>query len=165
MSFWLLVVVQWLHVFCGIFWFGSRLVVTLILLPTMRRVPQVKQREFLGELVRHFVRVEPGLGVATLVLGFLRGTVFGQVIGFDVAFGTPYGLTWTTALVLGVAIAILGGLVGSNFVKLRAIPVANDGSSQVAFERQLDKTQMYSRLSLVFFLVIFSCMILMRFGY
>jgi uncharacterized membrane protein len=165
MSVWLLVVVQWLHVFCGIFWFGSRLVVTLILLPTMRRVPQAKQRDFLGELVRHFVRVEPLLGIATLVLGFLRGTVFGQVIGLDVAFGTTYGLTWTVALVLGVAIAILGGLVGSNFVKSQAIPIADDGSSQVAFDRQLATTQMYSRLSLALFLVIFSCMILMRFGY
>ncbi len=165
MSFWLIVVVQWLHVFCGIFWFGSRLVVTFILLPTMRRVPQAKQRDFLGELVRHFVRVEPLLGIATLVLGFLRGTVFGQVTSLDAAFGTPYGLTWTTALVLGVAIAILGGLVGSNFVKLQFIPVADDGSSQVAFDRQLAKTQRYSRLSLALFLLIFSCMILLRFGY
>lgn len=165
MSFWFTVVVQWLHVFCGIFWFGSRLVVTLILLPTMRRVPQAKQRDFLGELIRHFVRVEPLLGIATLVLGFLRGTVFGQVIGLDVAFGTPYGLTWTTALVLGVAIAILGGLVGSNFVKLQAVPVADDGSSQMAFDRQLGKAQVYSRLSLALFLLIFTCMIMMRFGY
>jgi uncharacterized membrane protein len=165
MSFWLIVVVQWLHVFSGIFWFGSRLVVTFILLPTMRRVPQAKQQAFLGELIRHFVRVEPILGLATVVLGFLRGTVFGQVIGLNVAFGTTYGLTWTAALVLGIAIAILGGLVGSNFVKLQAVPIADDGSSQMAFDRQLAKTQRYSRLSLALFLVIFTCMILMRFGY
>jgi uncharacterized membrane protein len=165
MSVWLIVVVQWLHVFSGIFWFGSRLVVTLVLLPTMRRVSQAKQQIFLAELYRHFVRVEPFLGIVTLVLGFLRGTVFGGIVGLDDAFGTIYGLTWTTALVLGVAIAILGGMVGGNFWKLQAIPVADDGSSQVTFDRQLDKTQLYSQLSLALFLLIFTCMILMRFGY
>lgn len=165
MLFWLIIAVQWLHVFSGIFWFGSRLVVTFVLLPTMRRVSQANQRVFLAELIRHFVRVEPFLGIATIVLGVLRGTVFGEVRGLDVAFGTTYGLTWTTAFVLGVAIAILGGMVGGNFVKLHAIPIADDGSSQVAFARQLDKTQVYSRFSLALFLLIFTCMILMRFGY
>jgi uncharacterized membrane protein len=165
MPVWLIIVVQWLHVFTGIFWFGSRLVVTFVLLPTMRQIPQATQQVFLAELYRHFVRVEPFLGIATIVLGFLRGTVFGWIVGLDVAFGTTYGLTWTTALVLGVAIAILGGMVGSNFKRLQAIPVADDGSSQVAFDRQLGKTQLYSRLSLALFLLIFTCMILMRFGY
>lgn len=165
MPYWLIIAVQWLHVFSGIFWFGSRLVVTFILLPTMRRVPQEKQSVFLGELIRHFVRVEPVLGVATIVLGFLRGTFFGVVISLDVAFGTTYGLTWTTAFALGVAIAVLGGMVGSNFVKLQAIPLADDGSSQAAFDEQLSKTQMFSRLSAALFLLVFTCMILMRFGY
>ena len=165
MPFWLTIAVQWLHVFSGIFWFGSRLVVTLILLPTMRRVPQAKQHDFLGELIRHFVRFEPFLGIATIVLGFLRGTVFGGIISVDVAFGTTYGLTWTTALMLGVVVTVLGGMVGSSFVKLQAIPVAGDGSSQAAFDRQLGTAQAYSRLSLALFLFIFTCMILMRFGY
>jgi uncharacterized membrane protein len=165
MPFWLTIAVQWLHVFCGIFWFGSRLVVTFILLPTMRRVSQAKQHDFLRELIRHFVRVEPALGVATLVLGFLRGTVVGEVISLDIAFGTTYGLTWTAALALGVGIAILGGLVGASFVKLEAIPVAEDGSSEAVFAQRLAKTEGYSRLSLALFLLIFTCMILMRFGY
>ena len=165
MPAWLIIVVQWLHVFCGIFWFGSRLVVTFVLLPTMRRVSQANQQVFLAELYRHFVRVEPFLGIATIVLGFLRGTVFGGIVGLDVAVGTTYGLTWTTALVIGVAIAILGGMVGGNFLKLPAIPMTDDGSSQVAFDRQLGKTQVYSRLSVALFLLIFTCMILMRFGY
>lgn len=165
MSSWWIIAVQWLHVLFGIFWFGSRLVITLIVLPTMRRVSQANQHVFLKELIRHFVRVEPALGVATIVLGFLRGTVFGSVIGLDVAFGTTYGLTWTTALVLGVVIAVLGGLVGGNFIKLEAIPVAADGSSQAAFTAQLGRTEVLSRLSLGLFLLIFTCMILMRFGY
>lgn len=165
MPFWLTIVVQWLHVFCGIFWFGSRLVVTLILLPAMRQVSQAKQHAFLGELIRHFVRVEPALGVATIVLGFLRGTVFGQVISVDIAFGTTYGLTWTTALVVGVVIAVLGGLVGGSFMALQAIPVTDDGSSQAVFARRLGVAERYSRLSLALFLLVFTCMILMRFGY
>jgi hypothetical protein len=35
----------------------------------------------------------------------------------------------------------------------------------MAFDRQLGKTQRYSQLSLALFLLIFTCMILMRFGY
>jgi uncharacterized membrane protein len=165
MPYWLVIAVQWLHVFSGIFWFGSRLVVTLILLPTMRRVSQAKQHAFLGELIRHFTRVEPVLGVATISLGTLRGTVFGSVTSLDVAFGTTYGLTWVTALVLGVVTAVLGGLVGANFMRLQAIPVADDGSSEGIFATQLLRTQAISRMSLGFFLLIFTCMILMRFGY
>lgn len=165
MPFWLTIVVQWLHVLCGIFWFGSRFVVTFILLPTMRRVSQAKQHDFLRELIRHFVRVEPALGIATIALGFLRGTFFGQVTSLNIAFGTTYGLTWTTALALGVVIAILGGQVGAAFIALQGIPVADDGSSQAAFARQLSKTEGYSRLSMAFFLLIFTCMILMGFGY
>ncbi|HEX9036534.1 MAG TPA: hypothetical protein VF808_06035 [Ktedonobacterales bacterium] len=165
MPFWLTIVVQWLHVLCGIFWFGSRFVVTFILLPAMRRVSQAKQHDFLGELIRHFVRVEPGLGIATLVLGILRGTLFGEVASFHIVFGTTYGLTWTLSLTLGVAIAVLGGRVGSSFIALEAIPVSDDGSSQAVFARQLGKTETYSRLSMALFLLIFTCMILMGFGY
>lgn len=165
MPWWFVIVAQWLHVFGGIFWFGSRLVVTLILLPTMRRVSQTNQHVFLGEMIRHFVRVEPALGVATILLGILRGTVFGQVVSPEVAFGTTYGLTWTVSLALGVVIAILGGLVGASFLKLQAIPVKGDASSQAAFDQQLGKTETYSRVSLSLFLLIFTCMMLMRFGY
>jgi hypothetical protein len=43
--------------------------------------------------------------------------------------------------------------------------MTGDGSSQAAFDRQLGKTQVYSRLSLALFLLIFICMILMRFAY
>lgn len=165
MPFWLFITVQWLHVFGGIFWFGSRLVVTLVLLPTMRKVSQANQHVFVGEMIRHFVRVEPALGVATLILGILRGTLFGQVVSPAIAFGTPYGLTWTAALALGVVIAILGGLVGGSFMRLQAIPVKGDTSSQAAYDRQLGKTETFSRLSLALFVLIFTGMILMRFGY
>ncbi|HEU5346755.1 MAG TPA: hypothetical protein VFU60_20575 [Ktedonobacterales bacterium] len=165
MSLWLFIAVHWLHVFFGIFWFGSRLVVTFVLLPTMRKVSQANQRVFLGELIRHFVRIEPTIGFMTLALGLLRGTVFGEVTSPSIAFGTTYGLTWTVALALGAAIAVLGGIIGRNFISLDSIKVTDDGSSQVAFDRRLGKTERYSRVSLALFLLIFTCMILMRFGF
>lgn len=165
MPIWLFIAVQWLHVFFGIFWLGSRLVVTFVLLPTMRRVSQANQQIFLGELIRHFVRIEPAIGFITLGFGLLRGTVFGQVTSPAIAFGTTYGLTWTAAVALGAAIAVLGGVVGRNFIKLDSIKVATDGSSQLAFDRQLARTALYSRVSLALFLLIFTCMILMGFGY
>ncbi|HEV2238538.1 MAG TPA: hypothetical protein VGR57_17905 [Ktedonobacterales bacterium] len=165
MPIWAIITVQWLHVFCGIFWFGSRLVVSFILLPAMRRVKQAQQQAFVTELIRHFTRIEPALGVATILLGILRGTVFGAVQSLDVAFGTRYGMTWTVALTLGLVAAALGGMVGANFARLRAVPVAADGSSQAAYDAQLARTQAFSYASLAVFLVLFSCMILMRFGY
>ena len=165
MPTWLIIVVQWLHVLFAIFWFGSRFVVTFILLPAMRRVKQSEQAAFLGELIRHFVRVEPALGIATIVLGFLRGTVFGVVTDAGVALGTPYGRTWTVALALGLVAAALGGAVGANFTALRAIPVAADGSSQPAFDAQIGRTLTFSYASFAVFLAIFTCMILLRFGY
>jgi uncharacterized membrane protein len=161
----LIIAVQWLHVLCGIFWFGSRFVVTFVLLPSMRRVKQSEQAALLGEMIRHFMRVEPALGIATIVLGFLRGTAFGSVTDAGVALGTTYGRTWTVALVLGLVAAALGGAVGANFVALRAIPVTADGSSQPAFDAQIRRTLTFSYVSFAAFLAIFTCMILMRFGY
>jgi hypothetical protein len=50
-------------------------------------------------------------------------------------------------------------------MRLRAIPVAADGSSQPTLEAQLAKTQAASSASLAVFLALFTCRFLMRFGY
>lgn len=166
MPVWAIIVVQWLHVLFGIFWFGSRLTGNFILHPVMRRVKQAAQAAFLHEFVAQLMRVEPVLGVMTILLGILRGTVFGSVTSTAIAFGTPYGLTWTTALALGVATILVGVIfMRRAFARLRAIPVAADGSSQAAFDAQLRTVGAFSNISLALFLGVFSCMILMRFGY
>jgi uncharacterized membrane protein len=42
---WLQVIVQWLHVFLGIFWFGSTLYSDVILIPAVTSLPIARQRE------------------------------------------------------------------------------------------------------------------------
>lgn len=49
---WLLYCIQWLHVFCGIFWFGGALYGNVVVLPAIATLPLPQQRQIakpLGE--------------------------------------------------------------------------------------------------------------------
>jgi uncharacterized membrane protein len=166
MPVWAIIVVTWVHVLFAIFWFGSLLMLAFILLPAMARVPHAEQQPSLGEFVRRFLRMIPAVAGITILFGFLRGTVFGSVVSLDIAFGTAYGLTWVAALVLAIVATSVGGvLVGGNLAKLEAIPVRANGSSQLAYIAQLRKVRAGTYVTLLFLVAIFTCMMLMRFGY
>jgi uncharacterized membrane protein len=155
----LIIAVQWLHVLLGIFWFGSTLYVDVILVPTLMGLPLAKQQEVTGRLAQRSSQIL--LPVATLVvaLGFLRGTVFGQLHSVADVFGGAYGLTWLVALLTGVA------LLGWTFIVLkRALDRLNTAPGPEQFAAGLQRAKVLTLAELAFFAVIFTCMILMRFG-
>ncbi|HEX9413095.1 MAG TPA: hypothetical protein VF916_06285 [Ktedonobacterales bacterium] len=87
------IVVQWLHVLLGIFWFGSNLYVDAVLIPTLNTLPLQEQQK-IGALVGpRTSRVLVPAGLTVVVLGFLRGTIFGHLHSLDAVFGTAYGIT------------------------------------------------------------------------
>ena len=96
-------VVHWLHVFFGVFWFGTILYTRLILFPSLRTLPQeqeqaVRQAMLAGRAGRFTMLFAYG----TVSMGILRGAMGGAFARLD----TPYGITYLVALVVGVVMVI-----------------------------------------------------------
>lgn len=166
---WFQFAIQWLHVIGGITWFGSVIYVDLILIPGIQRLPLAEQRSAGEAIGEQGSKVIIPVAAATIILGILRGTVFGPIRSVDVLVGTAYGITWLVALVLALltfwwGLKVIGGAIG----RLNAFPVDQvnmpDGRPNPAFTAIVDDIKRKSGLELLFFLAIFTAMILMRFG-
>lgn len=162
---WLAFVVQWLHVLLAILWFGNSLSLATITIPALNRLPLVRQQEVGALLGQQGMKVIDVVAPAVILLGIVRGTVFGPIRDADALFGTAYGITWLVALVLAIATFIWGRfvIVPATLALTRA-PVNADGSPTPELEAALDRAKRVTVLELVGFLAIFTCMILMRFN-
>jgi uncharacterized membrane protein len=166
---WLQFAVQWLHVLFAITWFGAVIYTDFILIPAITTLPPREQRTAGSAIGNQSARIITGAAMAVIVLGFLRGTVFGSIKSVD-ALTTTYGLTWLFALVLAIFTffwglkVIVGALERFNAFDLDQATLP-DGSTNPVMLGLIADIKRKSQLELVFFLVIFTCMILMRFGY
>jgi uncharacterized membrane protein len=155
----IIIAVQWLHVLLGIFWFGSTLYVDVILVPTIMGLPLEKQQEVSGRLADRSTQVILPVAAVVIILGFLRGTVFGQLHSVADVFGSAYGVTWLVALLTGVT------LFGWSLFLLRpAVSRLNTAQGPEQFAAGLKRAKALTSAELAFFVAIFTCMILMRFG-
>ncbi len=135
MTFWLILAVHWLHVFCGIWWFGSLIYSRLVVYPRLRAVG--------GDLeatVRKAVtsgragQITIAVAIGTVGLGIVRGLLDGVLERLT----TLYGLTYLAALVVGVLMVVY--LIGNWDSKL------------------------LNRLYVAAFPTMFTLMVLLRFG-
>ena len=161
---WLQFAVQWLHVLLGILWFGAALYTDVILIPAISHLSLERQREIGAALGVRGTAVFRVVGPLIILLGFLRGTVFGPIKNLDV-LTTAYGLTWLVALLVTIALYRWAFTTYAGALKaLTTVPLAPDGSSTPEVEIATERVKKLAVLELVFFFVIFTCMILMRFG-
>jgi hypothetical protein len=95
--------VHWLHVFFGVFWFGTILYTRLVLFPSLATLPKEQEGAVREAMLRGRGRQFTMLfAYGTVGFGILRGAmtgVFGQL-------GTPYGITYLAALAIGVAMVV-----------------------------------------------------------
>ena len=162
---WLVVVVQWLHVLLAILWFGNTLSLATITIPALSRLPLVRQQEIGAQLGERGARVIDVVAPAVIVLGIVRGTLLGPLKDADALLGTAYGVTWLVALVVAIATFVWGRFVIVPSTRaLAAAPVKADGTPTPELDAALARAKMVTVLELLGFLVIFTCMILMRFG-
>ena len=166
---WFLFGVQWLHVLAGITWFGSVIYNDFVLIPALMKLPVDQQRAAGGAISVQENKIIVPVAAAVIVLGILRGTVFGQIRTADALFGTTYGLTWLVALVVAIlafywGVKVVGGAIdkATTFDMSRASLA--DGSPNPEFTALVADIKRKSGLELLMFLVIFTAMILMRFG-
>lgn len=154
---WLQFVVQWLHVLLGITWFGYAISMYFLVSPALAEMPEQQQRATNARLGEIGQKVFPIVGASVLLLGILRGTVFGPIKSLEDLFGTGYGITWIVALLATIALFYTGARhLGPAFVALKD---ATDFPAAAARMRRL------ATFDLGLFFVIFTCMILMRFGF
>jgi uncharacterized membrane protein len=166
---WLTFVVQWLHVLLAIFWFGAALYSDFILIPALSTLPISRQREAGGPIGARAARIIVPVAGLVILLGILRGTVFGPIKSVDYLLGSAYGLTWLFALVVA-----LGTFYWSFRVIVPAInrmnrisvdeAVGPDGAPAPSLVTAIAGVKRAVLLELGGFVVIFTCMILMRFG-
>jgi uncharacterized membrane protein len=165
---WLQFAVQWLHVLLGIFWFGSVLYGDFILIPAIQTLSLGEQRKFGAAVGQRAAKVIPAVAGLVILLGIIRGTVFGPIKGPN-ELGTTYGLTWLVALVAAIATFYWGfRVITPAIAKLSEISEADatqsDGSASPRLAVIVADIKRKTLLELIGFVVIFSCMILMRFG-
>ncbi|HLO34986.1 MAG TPA: hypothetical protein VK194_02850 [Candidatus Deferrimicrobium sp.] len=161
--------VQWLHVITAITWFGAVIYNDFILIPSLMKLPVGEQRSAGGAIGSRAEYVLLRVAPAVIILGFLRGTVFGSIRSLD-ALTTTYGLTWLVSLVVASFTLYWGvKVIGGALVRFNAFDVSQatlaDGSPNPTLVGLVDDLKRKSQIELLFFLVIFTCMILMRFGY
>ncbi|HJP72459.1 MAG TPA: hypothetical protein VJ975_12140 [Candidatus Limnocylindria bacterium] len=161
-------VVQWLHVGLGIVWFGTVLYTAIILIPAISRLPLAEQRR-VGSLIgeQGFKVIRPVAG-AVILLGLIRGTVFGPIKSLDM-LTTAYGITWLVGLAFAIGAYMWAErMVGPALDRMNAIPEAEaldaNGAPTPILASAIGVVKRNAVLELGFFAVIFTCMILMRFG-
>jgi uncharacterized membrane protein len=149
--------VQWLHVLGAIFWFGGTLFMNFVIIPGIRTISVGAQQEF-GAAVGKTSRIIQPVAYTTIALGILRGTVFGPVKSADFLFGTAYGITWLVALVVAVGLILYAQLVLDPFRERLQHATPEQASAIIRQAGALFATELLG------FFVVFTAMILMRFG-
>ena len=157
---------QWLHVLLGILWFGNSLVLAALVIPALNKLPIAQQREFGRHLGPRAERLFNVVGPLVILLGFVRGTFLGSIHGIDDVFGSAYGITWLVALIAASSTFAWGKLaIEPALHRMSAAPLNPDGTVSPELDAAVARVKLVSVLELIGFLVIFTCMILMRFGY
>ena len=151
---WLTFGVQWLHVLLGITWFGYAIAMYFLITPALIELPEEQGRITNSRLGEIGLRVFPVVSVLVLLLGILRGTVFGRIQSVDALF-TTYGIVWTIALLFTLGLVFTGARYMGPL--LRGIKDAPD------YRAAGERIRTVSRIDLGLFGVVFTCMILMRF--
>jgi uncharacterized membrane protein len=129
-------VVHWIHVFLGIFWFGTILYSRLVLGPAYRTLPKETEAAIRRAMVSGNARRYTYLfAYGTVIMGIIRGAVSGVFSELNSA----YGITYLAALVIGVA------MLAMNFAPGFGHPI-------------------FRKLYVGGFPVMFTLMVLMRFG-
>jgi len=170
---WLEFGVQWLHVLFAVFWFGSSMYLDFILLPTMQKIPPASARAVGRAILPRMAMAMRIAGTAVILLGLVRGYLWGpRVPGGDTFdFSSQYGITWSIAILLAIAIFAIGeGVVGRTARRLYEDDTlwgfaTAGGPPSPGFLALTGRLRVAALVQLVLFLAALTCMVLMRFGF
>jgi len=166
---WLLYSIQWLHVLCGVFWLGGALYGNIVVIPTIGQLPLELQRKVAQPLATLGNKVMIPAAFLVIIFGLVRGTIFGPVQSLSFLVGTAYGITFLISFLVALATLAWGVFVmGRMFERLNTLPLEEmtlaDGTLAPTSAALVQRAKLFALLELLGFLLVFSCMILMRFG-
>ncbi len=108
MNLTLLVIVQWLHILMGIAWFGGYIFLDFVVWPALLRLPAAEAKATHDSIEKYAGPVMTVSGSLVVLLGIIRGTVFGPIRSLGFLFTAAYGLTWLAALVIAIILSVWG---------------------------------------------------------
>ena len=163
---WFVFAVQWAHVLLGILWFGTVLSLDVIVIPAINRLPIVTQRDVSAAIGGRATPLFQVVVPTIIVLGIVRGTVLGPIKSVDVLFGTPYGITWLVSLAATIGTYLFGlAILVPAIRRLETAPLGPTGVAPPELTAATERVKRLVGIELLGFLVIFTCMVLMRFGW
>jgi hypothetical protein len=144
-----------------------------ILLPTFSKVPPASARAVGRAMLPRMTMALRLAGTAVIILGIIRGIGWGPRnaagTGFD--FASQYGMTWSISILLALAIFAVGdGVVGRTARKLYGDDslwefATAGGPPPAGFLALMRRLRMGGIVQVLLFVAVFTCMILMRFGF
>jgi putative copper export protein len=163
------IIVHWVHVLSAILWVGGFAVINFMVFPSIPVLPPEQQRRFgraLAPRLKTFFSVVSGV---VMLFGLIRGTLLGPIKGLDILFGSAYGLTFLAALILTIGLGVIGArVVGPTAERMYGDDSLWDfGPGQPPSAGLLAHVQLLrtvSYIEVLGFLLVFTMMILMRFG-
>jgi uncharacterized membrane protein len=150
-------VVQWTHVLLATFWFGTVMFADFVLGPGLQRMSAGGQREFGEQVATKIGRVMEPVAVLVIVLGFIRGTVLGDVKSIA-DLGTAYGIAWLVSLIVALGLLLWGHFVTGPSGDRMA------GASEAEAPALMKAMLRNASIELVGFFVVFTAMIVMHFA-
>ncbi len=108
MSLAVTLLVQWLHILCGVIWFGGYVLIDFALWPALLRRPAAEAQMTFAALEKSIGPLMALSGSLVVLLGIVRGTALGPIRSLDALLGTAYGVTWLAALVIALFLTIWG---------------------------------------------------------
>ena len=154
---WLAMVVHWLHVFFAIFWFGGTLFMFVVVMPALTASSPEAAAEVGAALGLRTTRVLGPAGGLTILFGIVSATVFGPVRSVAFLWSSAYGVTIGVAFIVAIVLAVEGARMGRVG---RAIAAA----SQADRPRLIHKIVAMSGVSVLGFIIVLTCMVLMHDG-
>ena len=149
-------VIEWLHILGGITWFGGYIFLDFVVWPALLGMPARAGREAHQAIFPIASRTMSLVAPATVLLGAVRGTILGDLRSMA-TLATPYGLTWSVALVVSIALMIWGAQWHDHWLG----PVWVDDTVSQLGVRRLKRGFAFEMAA---FGTILACMVLMAFG-
>lgn len=152
-----LAIVQWLHIVAGAVWMSGSVICALVIYPMMVERPKADARAMFDRMAKPMTLLVSASGNLTPLLGILRATVMGPIKSFSQLWESSYGITLSVAFAISVLLAVKGARTS------RKIPawLAGEGAIPKDVASRIIRD---SWISVIGFIVVLGCMVLMRFG-
>jgi uncharacterized membrane protein len=148
---------EWLHILCGVIWFGGYIFIDFAIWPALLRMPAAHGQSTARAIETFAGPLMAVSGSLVVLLGVVLGTVLGPIRSLSFVFNSAYGLTWLAALLLAIFLTVWG----ANWHRRWLGPIWGDGAIRPSAVARLRAGIAVETLG---FALILACMVLLGLG-